>query len=234
MNLGHNSSSHLSFVGDEMMAMKRCRYISSTEKELFVGTGTTCLVLYSSETHRIQVLHDIEAVYPRAHTMDIDPENWDCASFLNKLALHRINNRTVRIFVLIQEEKMTNILFLRQWREWGLPAYFTEYIRAVPETGYYKRLVCGDGKNTHISKRFVIYHSVWQKRKFLWRLGRRSKNFAQADFSFPILEEQQAQVLIHAFANMNEDSVLISIKEPPGIWDYFPLFALFFDESIPV
>lgn len=70
MNLGHNNSSQRSFMGDDMMAMKRCRYISSTEKELFVGTGTTCLVLYSSETHRIQVLHDIEAVYPRAHTMD--------------------------------------------------------------------------------------------------------------------------------------------------------------------
>lgn len=90
MNLGHNNSSQRSFMGDDMMAMKRCRYISSTEKELFVGTGTTCLVLYSSETHRIQVLHDIEAVYPRAHTMDIDPGNWNCDSFLNELSLRRI------------------------------------------------------------------------------------------------------------------------------------------------
>jgi len=31
---------------------------------------------------------------------------------------------------------------------------------------------------------------------------------------------------------MNEDGVLISIKETQGVWDYFPLFALFFDESI--
>lgn len=219
-----------------MMTIEKRGYICSTRKELLAGTGATCLILYSSEMRRIQILRDIEAGYPGAHTMDIDPENWDCASFLNKLALHRINNRTVRIFVLIQEEKMTNILFLRQWREWGLPAYFTEYVRAVPEKGYYKYLICGSsaGKSTHTSKRFVIYHSVWQKRKFLWRLGRRSKNFTQADFSFPILEERQAQALIHAFANMNEDSVLISIKETQGIWDYFPLFALSFDESIPI
>lgn len=136
MNLGHNNSSQRSFMGDDMMAMKRCRYISSTEKELFVGTGTTCLVLYSSETHRIQVLHDIEAVYPRAHTMDIDPGNWNCDSFLNELSLRRINNRSVEIFVLLQEKSLTNTLFLRQWREWGLPAYFTEYVRVAPEKEY--------------------------------------------------------------------------------------------------
>ena len=236
MNLGHNNSSHRSFMGDDMMATEKCRYICSTEKELLVGTGTTCLVLYASETHRIQVLHDIEAGYQRAHTMHIDPENWDYDSFLNELSLRRINNRTVEIFVLMQEKKLTNILFLRQWREWGLPAYFTEYVRVTPETGYYKRLICrsGEGKNLHISKRFVIYHSVWQKRKNFWRLSRRSKNNTLADFSFPILEERQVQALIHAFANMNEDSVLISIKETQGVWDYFPLFALFFDESVSI
>lgn len=234
MNLGHKNSSHRSFMGDDMMAMKRCRYISSTEKEFFVGTGTTCLVLYSSETHRIQVLHDIEAVYPRAHTMDINPGNWNCDSFLNELSLRRINNRSVEIFVLLQEKSLTNTLFLRQWREWGLPAYFTEYVRVAPEKEYYKHLICrcGEGKIPHISKRFVIYHSVWQKQKSFWRLGKKSKNFTQIDFSFPVLEERQAQALIHAFANMNEDGVLISIKETQGVWDYFPLFALFFDESI--
>lgn len=145
MNLGHNNSSQRSFMGDDMMAMKGCRYISSTEKELFVGTGTTCLVLYSSETHRIQVLHDIEAVYPRAHTMDIDPGNWNCDSFLNELSLRRINNRSVEIFVLLQEKSLTNTLFLRQWREWGLPAYFTEYVRVAPEKEYYnpvRRVQC--------------------------------------------------------------------------------------------
>lgn len=75
---------------------------------------------------------------------------------------------------------------------------------------------------------------MWQKRKNFWRLSRRSKNNTLADFSFPILEERQVQALIHAFANMNEDSVLISIKETQGVWDYFPLFALFFDESVSI
>lgn len=169
MNLGHNNSSQRSFMGDDMMAMKRCRYISSTEKELFVGTGTTCLVLYSSETHRIQVLHDIEAVYPRAHTMDIDPGNWNCDSFLNELSLRRINNRSVEIFVLLQEKSLTNTLFLRQWREWGLPAYFTEYVRVAPEKEYYKHLICrcGEGKIPHISKSTAvkIHHTIKAKNK---------------------------------------------------------------------
>ena len=116
----------------------------------------------------------------------------------------------------------------------GFPLILPSMYGLPPEKEYYKHLICrcGEGKIPHISKRFVIYHSVWQKQKSFWRLGKKSKNFTQIDFSFPVLEERQAQALIHAFANMNEDGVLISIKETQGVWDYFPLFALFFDESI--